>query len=251
MPRDKFAALSSRAAESNSTGDVEPSTAAPSASAPAQPPGPDKLAASAASAPPATSSGASLGGRGNKFAAMAARGAAASTPEIPPKSVEEAAREEHFAKVKERLSKRKSILESLDRAEDLTCKLLEIAHQTTTALQDLSGSPSISELKPSPNTSELKSPDISELSKTYRQTLQELYPLLSTDTQELIQPYKNHSQETQKSMYAARVEMRLARERTEVLKAFTELERNERAGQTEPTAMNNKRPREEETTVVS
>ena len=44
--------------------------------------------------------------------------------------------------------------------------------------------------------------------------------------------------------------MRLARERTEVLKAFTELERNQCVKQDETLNVNKKRPREDETGVT-
>jgi hypothetical protein len=54
--------------------------------------------------------------------------------------------------------------------------------------------------------------------------LQEIHPLLTRDTEELIKPYQNHTMETKQSMYAARVEMRLAKERLDVLKTFTDLE---------------------------
>jgi hypothetical protein len=244
MGRDKFAALTSRAADGNasasasasagtSAGGEGESKPAPSSATTPQPRR-DKLAALASRA---AASSAPAGGRGNKLAAMTA----AATSNKPSSETQEHSAQpasskddEHIQKIKERLSKRQKILQSLDHAEELTCKLLEIAHKTTTALQDLTSPP-----------------DISELSKTYRSTLQELHPLLSTDTQNLIQPYQNHSNETKQSMYAARVEMRLASERTKVLKAFTELERNGRRAQSESLNSNNKCPREEESTAAS
>jgi hypothetical protein len=155
----------------------------------------------------------------------------------------------HAAKLKERMSKRRQIFENLDHAEDLTCKLLELVHKTTSALQDLSSA----------------SPDLAHLSREYRKTLNEIHPLLSTDVEDLVRPYQNHSTETHQSMYAARVEMRIAKERTHVLKALTELEREQRAAPPGPvdstsspavtvtttapatttTTTTNKRPREE------
>ena len=116
-------------------------------------------------------------------------------------------RQEYRLKLQQRLSKPKDLLDRLDRAEELTCNLLRIASKTTDALQDLHGSP-----------------DLSELSVAYHSTLQEIHPLLTKDTEELIKPYQNHTMETKQSMYAARVEMRLAKERLEVLKTFTDLE---------------------------
>ena len=72
------------------------------------------------------------------------------------------------------------------------------------------------------------SSNLAQLSVAYRSTLQELHPLLTKGTEELIKPYRNHPQETTQSMYAARVEMRLAKERLEVLKTFSMLEKSER-----------------------
>jgi hypothetical protein len=187
--RDKFAAMANRASSTTASSPVS----APSADA-AWPPG---------------------GRRGNKFAAMAANNRAPTATSEEEKSKAEASiREERLRGIKEKLSRRNKILGDLDRAEDLTCKLLEVAHQTTKALEDLSCAP-----------------NISALSKVYRETLRELHPLLSTGTEELIQPYQNHSTETRQSMYAARVDMRLAKERTQVLKLVTELERKQLQGE--------------------
>ena len=117
------------------------------------------------------------------------------------------AKEKHLGQLKERLSKRRGILDRLDRAEKLTCKLLKIAAKTTDSLQELN-----------------YSAHLCELSVAYRSTIQELHPLLTTGTEELIKAYQNHTKETKQSMYAARVEMRLAKERVEVLKTFSQLE---------------------------
>merc|ERR1711982_285811 len=75
------------------------------------------------------------------------------------------------------------------------------------------------------------SPDLSELSFAFRSTLRELHPLLTKGTEELIKPYQNHTKEMKQSMYAARVEMRLANKRSEVLKTFTELEKADKEKQ--------------------
>jgi hypothetical protein len=192
-------------------------------------------------------------GRGNKLAALAASNAitnASTAKEGGPghvvgikqqehetETAETAAmkREQHLVKLKERLSKRRDILDKLDRAEALTCNLLKIAAKTTDALQDMNGSP-----------------DLSELSVAYRATLQELHPLLTKGTEELIKPYQNHTMETKQSMYAARVEMRLAKERLDILKTFTMLEKNKgncsalKTERSDSSKENNrKRPREE------
>eukprot|EP00980_Cylindrotheca_fusiformis_P018792 scaffold6265_cov193-Cylindrotheca_fusiformis.AAC.12 len=225
MGRDKFAAMA-RAAES-----TEPS-AVPHVAA--NPPRRDKMAALAASQATTTSS-ASGGSRGNsKLAAMAAASGAAVAPEA---TSSDGLKTLHAAKLKSRMSKRRQILENLDLAEDLTCKLLELVHKTTTALQDLSSNSS----------------DLPHLSREYRKTLNEIHPLLSTGAEDLVRPYKNHSTETNQSMYAARVEMRLAKERTDVIKVLTELEQEQPAsGQFESLSSSpavgtttNKRPREE------
>jgi hypothetical protein len=227
MGGDKFAAMA-RAAESTDT------SSAPRA--PAHPPRRDKLAALAASqATPSSSGGAPQAGESRGNSKLAAMTAASSSAAAPAASNDANQKEAHAARLKERMSKRRQIFENLDRAEDLTCKLLELVHKTTTALQDLSSA----------------SPDLAQLSREYRKTLNEIHPLLSADVEDLIRPYQNHSTETHQSMYAARVEMRLAKERTHVLKALTELEREQRAAPPGPVesissaTTTNKRPREE------
>jgi hypothetical protein len=172
--------------------------------------------------------------RGNKLAALAAANNAASTVDTAVASNASSVQEERMKNIQERLTQRQEILNNLDRAEEMTVKLLELAHKTTTALQDLNTSPAIS-----------------DLSKAYRDTLQKLHPLLSTNTQSLIHPYQNHSFESTNSMYAARVEMRLAQERSQVLKTFGELERSKRAKQEDDVYENNKRPRENEASPIS
>lgn len=240
MARDKFAAMASRnAAEKGVTSVPNPTVTVAPAPAPAadaaadgnhpleassaQPPRRDKLAAMASRNTAVPSSA----GRGNKLAAMAASVPKAASDEMAHQE-QNKAREQSIKHIKEKLSKRKKILENLDRAEDLTCKLLEIAHQTTKALEDLSCAP-----------------NISELSRAYRETIRELHPLLSTNTEDLVQPYQNHTRETKQSMYAARVEMRLAKERTQVLKIMTDLEKKQRLGSEDVlVGESKKRPRE-------
>jgi len=188
--RDKFAALASRSSGDPSTNininfpDTQP---APSQN--------DKLSAMTGSIQPATATNSEL------VTAVKSK----SDEKIAAEAVIEQGK--YLKNLKERLSKRRGILNSLDRAEELTCNLLKIAAKTTDALQDLN-----------------YSPDLNELTVAYRSTLRELHPLLTTSTEELIKPYQNHTKETKQSMYAARVEMRLAKERLEILKTFTELE---------------------------
>ena len=183
----------------------------------------DKLAALATrsmnNSSPSVATSASAPSRSNKLAKLAgeSQSSSASATTANTKSEAEVAAEaaiawgKHLTKLRERLSKRKGILDSLDRAEELTCKLLTIASKTTDALQDLNFSS-----------------NLAEMAESYRSTLQELHPLLTKGTEEMIKPYQNHTQETKQSMYAARVEMRLAKERLEVFKTFSELEKSER-----------------------
>ncbi|CAJ1915225.1 unnamed protein product [Cylindrotheca closterium] len=225
MGRDKFAAMA-KATERQSV-------------SPVNPPKRDKLAALAASRSAADSTPTSTTDaaepRGNsKLAAMAAANTSAN------RTVTEALDDKHEKRTRElqeKMSKRKQILQDLDQAEDLTCKLLDIVHQTTNALQDMTSS----------------SPELAQLSRDYRKTLQEIHPLLSRGTEALVQPYQNHTTETNQSMYAARVEMRLAKERSDVLKAFTELERqpNEEAtGGDESMMAGTKRSREDDNDAI-
>ena len=239
--RDKFAAMASRST-SSSNEEEDPSTAT-TAAIPIKKEGDPSVAAGQAvaitspkrdklSALAARQSGASTspspggGGRGNsKLAAMSAsQGSSSAAPETttggPTTDAERAAKEqERLAAIEKRLGQRQEILDNLDRAEKMTCRLLEIAHQTTTALQDLNN------VSSSTSTTE----NLSNLSKAYRETLQELHPLLTTNTDKLIRSYQNHSFESDRSMYAARVEMRLAQERTDLLRTFRDFEAQERA----------------------
>jgi len=211
--------MAALAARSNTTEAAPPSSTAAAAS---ETPRRNKLAALAARSNASNEpSPRPAPARNNKLAALAAasQSSANNNTEATPAEKSEAqiaveaaaAREEHLAKLRERLSKRKGILDSLDRAEELTCKLLSIASKTTDALQDLNFSS-----------------NLGQLSVAYRSTLQELHPLLTKGTEALIKPYQNHTQETKQSMYAARVEMRLAKERLEVLKTFSMLENSAR-----------------------
>jgi len=193
--RDKFAAMTGRSAAASVASGTQPAAAATTTTTPAT-----------------TTTGT---GRGSKFAAMAAQSRAQAVASEEEKiKAEISIREERLRGIEEKMSKREKLLKDLDRAEDLTCTLVEIAHRTTKALEDLSCAP-----------------NISALAQQYRETLRELHPLLSIGTEEFIQPYQNHSTETRQSMYAARVEMRLAKERTKVLKIVTDLERNQRQGE--------------------
>jgi hypothetical protein len=225
--RDKFAALASRtsrggdaAADGGGEGSAGPAPTEDASAAPRR----DKLSALAARTAAATS-GPTVGsvavgggtGRGNKLAALAAASSGATTTTSSAEAAAElerarlATEAEKRVQLQQKLSQRQELLEMLDHAEQLTCKLLNLAHRTTTALQDVHGAFKQDKV-------------IAELSQSYRATLKELHPLLSTNTEALIHPYQNHAYESKQSMYAARVEMRLALERTQVLKAFADLE---------------------------
>lgn len=269
MPRDKFAAMASRAAaattaESSDTGPSaigksesesggEPAKGVEGAATPISavvgmtaptPASPrrDKLAAMAARGhSPVPPNSPKRGG--NKLAAMVAR--ETNNSPVPPPSRDndkkakheaEAAsaaqqrRADHLSKLQTRLNQREEILQRLDRAEDLTLELLQIAGQTTDALQDLHLAANVTS---SSSSSALPRLDLTRLSAAYRATLKEIHPLLTQDgTEDLIRPYQNHTREDtqqhhhqqQQSVYTARVEMRLAQERASVLRAFTELE---------------------------
>jgi hypothetical protein len=226
MGRDKFAAMA-KATERQSASPVNLQKR-------------DKLASLEASRSASTTDGGTpttttSAPRGNsKLAAMAAANTSSSL------SVTETVDDKHEKRTRElqeKMTKRQQILQDLDRAEDLTCKLLDIVHQTTNALQDMTSS----------------SPELAQLSRDYRTTLQEIHPLLSRGTEALIQPYQNHTTETNQSMYAARVEMRLAKERTDVLKAFTELERPQNQSTTtdgEESMAGTKRSRENDNDAI-
>jgi hypothetical protein len=164
-------------------------------------------------------------------------------------------KEEYKKDIARRLTQRREILQRLDRAEDLTLELLRIAGQTTDALQNLSMTSSSSA-----TDSAYGALDLAKLSETFRATLKELHPLLTQDrTEQLIRPYypnHHHQQQQQQklqlqtkgndknkdeiedeeeqqqhehrmSVYTSRAEMRLAKDRADVLRAFVELEKQE------------------------
>jgi hypothetical protein len=124
---------------------------------------------------------------------------------------------EYLTTLQERMKKRNQLLNNLDQAEEMTCQLLSIAAQTTDALQNV--------LWPSDGTGTL-----SKLSAAFASTIQAIHPLISGNDDDdvaaemLVRAYQNHGKETKQSMYAARIELRLAAERCHVLKTFAILE---------------------------
>jgi hypothetical protein len=129
-------------------------------------------------------------------------------------------RSEYLTTLQERMKKRSQLLNNLDQAEEMTCQLLSIAAQTTDALQNVHWA--------SDGTGTL-----SKLTTAYAATIQAIHPLISRENDEdvaaegLVKAYQNHGTETKQSMYAARIELRLAAERCQVLKVFAELEQQE------------------------
>lgn len=229
--RDKLAAMAQRAATAaaTETADVVAEVSPP--------------AATTTTAPPQSTCG---GGRGsNKLAALAARQQQAeenadtsaapksggknlnrlgASSNVPPQSeqekvlsAEEQAKQKalYLQQLQERMTKRNQLLENLDQAEEMTCKLLNIASQTTDALQNVHWATDGQE-------------KLQQLSSAYCSTIQAIHPLIcGNDAERLVKAYQNHGTETKRSMYGARVEWRLAQERMQVIKTFAELERQQ------------------------
>lgn len=173
----------------------------------------------------------------DKFASMAAASSqqqhSISTPTTANTKVENTQ-----ALLKQRMVQRNQVLKDLQQAEGWTWQLLALASKTARSLSTLDMSNATKE-------------DISNTSKQYRETLQEIHSTLSTQTS-LVVAYENHDvdknqnvvegkeqeekeQEEKKddtkkregvNMYAARVEMRLAQERRDVLKELLRLEQH-------------------------
>uniref|UniRef100_A0A7S1UL21 Uncharacterized protein n=1 Tax=Grammatophora oceanica TaxID=210454 RepID=A0A7S1UL21_9STRA len=145
-----------------------------------------------------------------------------------------------------RIGQQRQVLKDMEKAEGMVWNLIHLAKETAEGLADL---------KPSPqqDDAEEASPDLSALSQNYRTTLSQIHGLLKPHAH-LVKAYENHrideeependdeeavdaekkkkkaQQETTSAapnMYAARVEMRLALEKQQVLKALLELENQE------------------------
>jgi hypothetical protein len=127
---------------------------------------------------------------------------------------------EYLTTLQQRMKKRNQLLYNLDQAEEMTCQLLSIAGKTTDALQNVHWA--------SDGTGTLF-----KLSTAFASTIQAIHPLIAGDNDEgvaaetLVKAYQNHGSETKQSMYAARIELRLAAEKCQVLKIFAELEQQE------------------------
>lgn len=205
----------------------------------AAPPKRDKFASMAATA--ATS----VPPKRDKLASMAAASSQASSADADDTTNKsEQSKEEYQALVKKRMTQRDQVLKDLEKAEGWTWQLLSLASKTARSL------------------SELDMDNVEELGQTsqqYRTTLQKIHGTLSPHAS-LVVAYENHgidkkqdsvvgadkkqddaakSQEEKKqeeasnekkqdiNMYAARVEMRLAHERRDVLKELLRLEQQE------------------------
>ncbi|KAG7358015.1 hypothetical protein IV203_014602 [Nitzschia inconspicua] len=126
---------------------------------------------------------------------------------------------DHLVRLQVQMKKRHQLLDNLDQAEELTCRLLSIAAQTMDVLQDVHWATTGQEA-------------LSDLSSAYSNTIQAIHPLVcGDDAGNLVKAYQNHGKETQQSMYAARLEYRLAKERLQVIQAFAQLEQEQQEHQ--------------------
>lgn len=165
----------------------------------------------------------------DKFASMAASLATASSSPRPAPQQEElqagvAISEEKKELLKQRMEQRDKVLKDLQKAEGWTWNLLTLAKKTADSLSKLD------------TTKE----QVSQLSKQYRDTLQNINSVL-TPHASLVVAYQNHSidrngkedsegkeerheQKESVNMYAAKVERKLAQERRNVLQELLRLE---------------------------
>jgi len=114
-----------------------------------------------------------------------------------------------------RIQQRQKVLCDLELAEGLIWKLNLLAKDTAHAFSDLSG-----------NTG-----NISATSKDFRETLKKIHQTLHPHAH-LVKAYQNHQVDKKEdlgapNMYAARVEMRLAQEKQQVLAEMLRLEQGE------------------------
>ena len=165
----------------------------------------------------------------DKFASMTAAAAATSGESLTvtpsEKDIENA--------IKKRMKQRDQVFKDLEQAEGWTWQLLTLACQTARSLSDLTAD---------------NNTDISEMSAKYRETLQKIHSIL-TPHAHLVVPYQNHqvdkkeevqqqhtnAEEDRINMYAARVEMRLAQERRNVLNELLRLEKESEDSLSEPS----------------
>jgi len=198
----------------------------------------------------------------DKFASMAA---ASSQQHESITTTTSASKEEKEAPLKKRMSQRDQVLADLQQAEGWTWQLLTLASKTARSLSTL-------------DMSNATKSEISQTSKQYCDTLQNIHSLLSPHAS-LVVAYENHNVDKQQggketkqeqeekeeegikkegddkmkkedvNMYAARVEMRLAQERRDVLKELLRLEQQEETSSiteaADPATAGDKRKREE------
>mmetsp|Transcript_13893 Transcript_13893/g.20506 ORF Transcript_13893/g.20506 Transcript_13893/m.20506 type:complete len:284 (+) Transcript_13893:60-911(+) len=114
-------------------------------------------------------------------------------------------------RLKKRINQRQKIFRDLEKAEGHTWNLILLAGETARNLTNL-------KVEESNN-------DLSELSKKYRDTLQNIHSLLCPHA-DFVKAYQNHQEEEEtKNMYAARVETRLSQEKRNVIQEFLRLEK--------------------------
>lgn len=190
----------------------------PTEQKPVAPPKKDKFASMAAAA-------AAPAPKRDKFASMAA--VATTPPTSQPAQTQ--SKEQAHESLQKRLAQRNQVLKDLQQAEGWTWQLMCLARNTTRSLSDVS-------------KAENAHDEISHLSKQYRDTLEQIHSLLSPHAS-LVKAYQNHSvdkkmeeavvdsadnkSKTEMNMYAARVEMRLAKERRDVLQELLRLEQQQ------------------------
>lgn len=195
----------------------------------------DKFASMAAAAQQSQTAAAAIPKR-NKFASMVAAVAGESLTATPSEKDTETI-------VKEKMKQRDKVLKDLEQAEGWTWQLLTLASQTAKSLSDLTADTT----------------DISETSAKYRETLQKIHSIL-TPHAHLVVSYQNHQVDKKEeathdaegeeriNMYAARVEMRLAQERRNVLRELLRLEKESEDSLSAPpeAVAGDKRKREDE-----
>lgn len=198
--RDKFASLAATQKEQAANAETKISTSKPKR---------DKFASMAQAKP-----------KRDKFASMAQtqRGKAQNSSKDTDKANKIDSHPEVTSEMlKRKIIQRQKIFRDLEKAEGHAWNLILLAGESAKNLTNL---------KVEENCNAL-----SDLSKKYRDTLQNIHSLLSPHAQ-FVKAYQNHQEgDETKNMYAARVETRLAQEKRNVIQEFLRLEKqNENHG---------------------
>ena len=131
--------------------------------------------------------------------------------------------------LQKQMTQRNQALKDLQQAEGCTWQLLTLASKTARSFSNIHH--------------ETNEDDVSQLSQQYRDTLQKIHSILSPHAS-LVVAYQNHVVDKQQdtvhkkqnvNMYAARVELRLAQERRNVVKELLRLEQQETTPRGEST----------------